>query len=273
MRHGIVRSTKGSQGMMKRWIVWTMVAAMALAGCSKHPPMSSAPMAGQKAKQEALLAYSHWMDVRLPAEAIPARIDAVRKACLDATFGACNLLAVDESDASGSITVRIVPDGVEGLTSLGSKGGKVASRRTSAEDISQAVHDTQRDRDQLEAYAKRLDDIAARKDLGVSDLLTVSHEQAEVAQKRRALENTAAEQKHRLDTNELRISYSDPRVHANRLGFSDLGDSLLDDMIEGLQGALSALAQGLPFLILGFPLALLWYWLWRKATRRWRTPR
>lgn len=256
---------------MTRWMILAVALAFGAAGCSKKevvgPP---APLAGQKAKADAMLAYSHQMDVDLPLADIAPRIAAIQQACTKGTYGACNVLTVEQGSSGGSVAVRIVPEGVESLTGIASRGGKVSSRRTSAEDISQAVHDTQRDRDQLEAYAKRLDEIAARKDLGVSDLITVSREQAEVAEKRRALMTASADQQHRLDTNYLRISFTDPHARAGRRDFGEIGDDMLDSASEGIGDALRLLAGGLPFLVIAFPLALLWWALWRRATKRWR---
>lgn len=256
---------------MKRWIVLAAALAVGLAGCSKKTTAGApAPMPGQKSSAEAMLAYSHSMSVELPTADIPPRIDAIRMACISSAHGACNLLNVDQSSTGGSITVRIVPEGVQPLAEMAGAGGKVSSRTTSAEDISDAVHETQRDRDQLEAYAKRLDDIAARKDLSVTDLIAVSKEQAAVAEKRRILDNAAADQHHRLDTNLLRISFNDPRARASRREFGDIGPVMVDSALDGTADALAALAEGLPYLIIAFPLAWLWWLAWRKVTRRWR---
>lgn len=256
---------------MNRWIVLAAAFAVGIAGCSKKQTASApAPVAGQKSTADAMLAYSHYVEVQLAFADIPARIEAIRTACTHGTHGACNVLNVDQASAGGSITVRIVPEGVAPLTSLAGQGGKEVSRRTNAEDISEAVHDTQRDRDELEGYAKRLDEISARKDLSVSDLIAVSKEQAALAEKRRMLDNTAADQKHRLDTNLLRISFSDPRARHGDRDLGDVGAGMYDGALDGASEALELLAEGLPFLVIAFPVALLWWALWRKATRRWR---
>ena len=44
--------------------------------------------------------------------------------------------------------------------------------------------------------------------------------------------------------------------------------NLLDNLADGTAEALEKGSYVLPFLILAFPLALLWVWLWRKFVRR-----
>jgi hypothetical protein len=258
---------------MNRWVIVVGALAVGLAGCSKKDVASApAPVAGAKAHGDAMLAYSHYMVVNLPWTEMASHLEAVRTACVNNAHGACNVLGVEQSKVRGSITVRVVPEGVEPLASLAGRGGKISTRQTTAEDISDAVHDTQRDRDELEAYARRLDEIAARKDLSVTDLIAVAKEQAGIAEKRRALETTAAGQKQRLDTNRLQITFYDPHAREDRPEFGDIGSDMVDRAVEGTSEALELLAESAPFLVLAFPLALVWWGLWRKATRRWRKP-
>jgi hypothetical protein len=258
------------EGMvMKSWQIVTLALAIALSGCSKKQVNAPAPFPGDKSSNGAMLAYEHTLDIDLDREAIAPRIQAVRAACVGSSFGPCNVLALKESDASGSITVRVGPDGVARLTTLASEGGKIASRQTRAEDIGRAVHDTQRDRDELEAYAKRLDELSTRKDLSVGDLIALSREQAGVAEKRRALEATSATQQNRLDTNLLRLEFRDKDYVGNG-ALGGLWERTVDQTKEGVGDALPMLGYGLPFLIVAFPLALLWWGLWRRVTRRWR---
>lgn len=255
---------------MNRWHVVVLVVAVGLTGCSKKmalPP--PAALAGERSTNGAMLAYEHSMDINLDHGAIAGRMQAVRNACVQASFGPCNVLDLSENEAGSSLTVRIVPEGVAKLSSLASEGGKVASHHMRAEDIGKAVRDNQRERAELETYAKRLDDLSARKDLAVADLIALSREQAAVAEKRRGLEDTAATQQNRLDTNRVTFSFHDRDYQANG-ALGDLGENIKDQAREGLGEALPMLAYGLPFLVIAFPLALLWWGLWRWATRRWR---
>jgi hypothetical protein len=255
---------------MKRWHIVVLALAVGLTACSRKQ-VASAParFEGEKATNGAMLAYEHSLDIDLDSGAIAPRIQAVRAACVGASFGPCNVLGLTESNRGGSLTVRIAPEGVARLTALASEGGKIASRRTRAEDIGRAVHDTQRDRDELEAYAKRLDELAARKDLSVSDLIALSREQAGVAEKRRAQEATSATQQNRLDTNLLTFAFRD-RDYVGSGALGGLWENAVEQTKEGIGEAIPMLGFSLPFLILAFPLALLWWGLWRRVTARWK---
>jgi len=255
---------------MKPWHVVLLALAVGLAGCSKKQ-VAAAPAAfeGDTSSNGAMLAYEHTLDIDMDRVAISPRIQAVRAACVAGSFGPCNVLKLSESDSGGSLTVRIVPDGVARLTALASEGGQVASRRTRAEDIGRAVHDTQHDRDELDAYAKRLDELSARKDLSVSDLIALSREQAGVAEKRRALEAKSATQQNRLDTNLLTFEFRD-RDYVGSGALGGLWENTVQQTKEGIGEAVPMLGYSLPFLVLAFPLALLWWGLWRRVTRHWR---
>jgi hypothetical protein len=192
----------------------------------------------------------------------------VRDACEAQRFGACNVLRMQQGEWRSSLTVRATPGAIEPLVSMAGQGGRLASRETHAEDLADAVGDNQRKQAQLDAYAKRLDELASRKDLAVADLITLSHEQAQVQQQRESLQGEAAMQQRRLDTNLLELDFHDADAgsRGHRLGESFRG--MLDRLIEGIDDALSTLAYGLPFLLLALPLALAWRWAWRRITGR-----
>jgi hypothetical protein len=255
---------------MKGWRIALLAMTLVMAGCSEKR-VASAPGAteGERGRPGAMLAYEHSLDIDLDRNVIGQRIKAMRAACVGSTFGACNVLSIGETESGGSLKLRIVPDGVERMADMAGQGGKVSSRETRAEDIGKAVQDTQREREQVDVYSKRLDDLAARKDLSVSDLITLSREQAEVLQKRRALDETAATQQMRLDTNLITFNFRD-RSYDGPGALGNLWHTMAEQMKEGIGEALPGAAFCLPFLILAFPVALLWWVLWRWATRRWR---
>lgn len=254
--------------MQKTW-TWLAVLLLALcaAGCASKDAKAPS-VAGAKATGGAMLAYTHTVSVRMSANAIDARVTAVRDACTSGKFGACNLIDVRQREGSGHLEVRIVPEGVQGMIDLAAQGGRVTEHETQAEDIGPAVEQTQRDRAQLEQYTHRLDELAARKDLPASDLIALAHEQAEVAVKRQALDDTAAGQQRRLDTNLLTLGFSDSSRASYRGDAMETWDSIVDRTIEGFFDAVGLLGYGVSFLVIAFPLALFWRWGWRKATRK-----
>jgi hypothetical protein len=254
---------------MKGWQVALLVMALVTTGCARQQGGAPGNVTGEKGSPGAMLAYEHVLEISLDRKLVSPRITALRSACIKATFGTCNVLAIGETERGGSLTLRLVPEGVARMTALAARDGNVSSRQTQAEDIGKAVHDTQRDLAQLDAYAGRLDDLAARKDLAVTDLIALTREQAEVAEKRRVIEAAAAAQQLRLDTNLMTFNFRDPG-YAGRGALGDLWENVVERMKEGIGEALPGVAYCLPFLILAFPVALVWWMLWRRATRRWR---
>lgn len=252
---------------MRRVFFSVLAALLMVATASCDRKSSVAPMAS-KPTGASLLAYTYSVTVRLDADAIGKQLTALRDACSSGTMGDCNLMAVTQKDAFANITVRIAPEGVQRMITLASHGGALVENEVRAEDLSVDVAKTQRDSETLEQYARRLEDVSARRDLPAADLIALGHEQAEVAVKRQALADTTASQRRRLDTNLLSIDLVDASRASRGGEASGSWRAILDRSVEGLFDAAGFLAYGLPFLVLTFPLALLWRWCWRKATRR-----
>ncbi|MES2820437.1 MAG: DUF4349 domain-containing protein [Pseudomonadota bacterium] len=255
---------------MKAWKGCAFLALVLLAGCSQPgEDLAGAPIGGERAKAGAFLAYEHQVGISLDPAQIEQRLAAVREACQDERFGACDLLGIEQNAGgyrSASLSLRIVPDGVDKLLALAVEGGSLESRRTQAEDLAQAVSDTQQQRQRLERQHQTLLAFQERKDLSVSDMLALARELAEVEVQLAASQQDAAQQQRRLDTNLLILDFSSaPPGRLSRLG--QAFDNLADNIAEGAGQALEMLGYGLPFLVILFPLALLLHWLWRRITR------
>ena len=150
------------------------------------------------------------------------------------------------------------------MVTLAAEGGKLGQRITRAEDLADAVADVRRRQDRLQAQQQRLDELAKRKDITVSDLIALSKEQAGIENELQALAQVAAGQQHRLDTNRVTLNFrsSDGANQASRFSrmFSNLGTNLVDGTADALERA----SYVLPFVILAFPVVWLWVWLWRR---------
>ncbi|WP_430390714.1 DUF4349 domain-containing protein [Dyella sp. 20L07] len=250
--------------------LWTVAVLMVvlLTSCSKKQEVAPGAMTGETPKAGAKLAYEHNIAIELPGAQVAARVSAVRDACDSQRFGACNVLRLQQRGANASLVVRALPGAIEPLVALAGQGGRFASRETRAEDLADVVEDNQQKQVQLDAYAKRLDELAARKDLAVADLISLSHEQAQVKQQREALQSDAATQQRRLDTNLLEMSFTDADAGSRGHRLSESLGDLLDRLLSGIDDAISALAYGLPFLVLALPVGLAWRWAWRRISGR-----
>lgn len=247
-----------------------LLLAFLLAACSRKQELAppAAAIGGETSKAGAQLAYEHRLTLHLPKDALAQRLGAAREACESARFGECNVLRIEQSTGDASITVRIVPAGVEPLVALAAQGGEVGERQTTAQDLAPAVADNQRRQARLQAQQRHMEELAARKDITVADLIALGKEQAAIESELQSLEQEAAGQQRRIATNlvtlDMRPAGADTR--GSRLRQS-LGE-ILDQFTDGAASAIEALSYGLPFLLLGFPLLLLWLWSWRRFARR-----
>ena len=245
-----------------------LLGSLALSACSPSERSSSAEVAGAKGKAGALLAYEHELSLSLPSAQIATRVEATREACEQASFGACNILRLEQGQYRSRIILRIAPEGVEPLVKLASEGAELGERITTAEDLADAVADVQRQQDRLKAQQRRLDELAARRDISVSDLVVLSREQVTIENELLALAQTAAGQQRRLDTNRVTLDFQPSDSAQRQSNLKQAFANLLDNLSDGTAQALEKGSYALPFLILAFPLAMLWVWLWRKFIRR-----
>lgn len=254
---------------MKPWMVFPLIA---LVGCSPPPgtPGGSA-LQGERNKADSYLAYEHHVAIELPAEHIGERLAATREACLSERFGACSLLAAQQSSGNaprGELTLRIVPDGVEAITGLASEGGELTSRSTRAEDLAQAVADNRRQHEQLLRQQRTLQQFEQRQDLAVADLLALAREQAALEVQLQAIAQEAAQQQRRLDTNLLTLNFTSPYESSPLGRIGEAVSRLQDNLAEGTANVIEFIGYSLPFLIVLFPLALGLRKLWRRLTQR-----
>lgn len=185
-----------------------LLAALLLGGCSPKEYSESTPINGEQGRAGALLAYEHELSLAMPLALLAPRMQATRQACESAQFGACNILRIEENSDGGTIVLRIAPSGVEPLVKMVAEGGQLGRRITSAEDLADAVADVRRRQERLQAQQKRLDELAARKDITVGDLITLTKEQASIENELQELAQIAAGQQRRLDTNRVTLNFS-----------------------------------------------------------------
>lgn len=260
---------------MRMSFLLVLAFAAIAAGCSNKAVEEAPVVSGETAAAGSALAYEHRVSVSLAPEVLESRMHAVRAACGDARFGACQLLRFEQQFGrypSGLLDLRAAPGAIEPLVEMAADAGAVGSRSTHAEDLSQAVADGAQELQQLEARRTQLDAFRARKDLAVADMLALAQELAAIETQRAELEKAAAGRNRRIETNLLSIDW---RSHEFRSRWATVVEAFADAAgaaTDGMAEAIGWLAFGLPFLLVAFPLALLWRGLWRRATRPKRDP-
>jgi hypothetical protein len=217
------------------------------------------------------LAYQHDVTVRIGPSSVAGNLARTREACVAQKFGQCEVLG-EQLEAgevpSGQLSMRAVPDAVSPLVGMAANGGKVAERRTSAEDLAEAVRDNGLRRKRLELQHAKLSEILSRRDAKVADLLTVTQRLAEIEAEMQQAEQEAAQQQRRITTNRLTvhfeaempaISIDQPSQIGQALrGLTRTWDASIAFLITTLVGGLLPV-----LLLLGFAV-----WLLLKLRRR-----
>ncbi|NZA24865.1 DUF4349 domain-containing protein [Luteimonas sp. SJ-92] len=215
-----------------------------LAGCQKasEQSLSYASPAAAKLQHEsardgddgtgaaggAMLAYEHSAGIRLPAVAIAPRQRAVQEACNARKFGDCVVLGMHQQGGdypSASISVRIVPEGVEPMIALAGEGAELGERSTRAEDLAVVVRDNALARDRLRRELQRLEEFQQRRDLAVADMIALSERLAATQAQLEAAEREGAQHRRRIDTQLLSLDFRPPGGQAGR---SEIGQALRD---------------------------------------------
>lgn len=267
--------------MRHAWVP-VMCALLLAAGCSKQVEMASgfagaaAPVAAEASMAadadasdgRAYLAYEHEAGVNLPAADIPARLRAVQAACNDARFGTCVVLAVRQQGGdwpSATLSVRVVPAGVEPLIALASAGAEPGHRSSRAEDLAVVVRDNTLAQARLHKERERLLAFQARPDLAVADMIALSKQLAETESQLEQAQQTGAQHQRRIDTQLLTLEFQPTALQANR---NEVWRALRDSgqtLSAGLAWTIRAALFLLPLLAVLATLVL--------AVRRWRQRR
>lgn len=257
-----------------RYAALALVVVLLGSGCGKKSNLeassASAPAVTGVVDEASMLAYEHNVDFEFPLGSLGAHMAEVRDACLSGQHGECELLEFSKSSGrspAGTLRLRAEPKAIEPLLEQAGSGGRQTSRVTRAEDLARAVADNRRQGDQLDRQISLLSELRQREDLSVSDLLALARETSQLEAQLQANERASAMQSRRLQTNLLTINFASkwqPESKSSRLADALRGS--LDALVDGIEEVIGMLAFGLPFLLVAFPLALAWRWLWRRAT-------
>ena len=191
-------------------------------------PGRAADSAAGTAQLQAMLAYEHDVEVRLPAEQIPQRLKSVQSACASGKFGACVVLGVSQQGGdspNASLKMRVVPAGVEPLIAAAGNEDEIGSRNTRAEDLAVAVADNTLLQDRLRRQHARLSQFQQRDTLAIADMITLSQQLAETEAQLEAATREGAQYKRRIETQLLTITFVPPGGESGR---GEIGQAFRD---------------------------------------------
>lgn len=232
------------------------VALFAICACSNKEMAAGAPTKNvappTQSPQDAFLAYEHDVAIELAAADIQARMQAVQASCQSGKFGDCAVLDVRQSagdSPSGSLTVRIAPQGVEPIIGQAAQGAAIGSRSTHAEDLAQVVADNDLQQLRLQKEHAKLLEFQQRKDLAVADLLAISKQLSEIEAGLETAQREGAQHRRRIDTQRVTLDFQPPGGQRGRSeivqAFFDFGSILsvsIAWMIRAFAGLLPLLA-------------------------------
>jgi hypothetical protein len=273
-----------------RSVVIVAVFTVLLGACAKRANEESQPYAArlelpkvaniqserrQDASNHNTLAYEHHLQIEIDKALLAARIEAVKAACVADKETGCTLLEISNQNSEdvpqGSIKVRIAPAGVDTLAKLAGEGGRVAHRQTTAEDLAQPIADTERQLALLNLHRERLTEFMRRKDISVSDLITVSRELAGVQSQLDSFGSQHANLRRRVDTELLTITWTPP-PETYRSAQSPVLDALKSfgaNFKEAISQVITFLAYVLPWLLIAIPAVVLLRGAWRRGGAWW----
>lgn len=253
-------------------LYWFFPALVMIAGCSKAGHEYAAADAGATlaSPQGAYLAYEHRVQLQTPGAQIAPRLKAITEACQSGKYGDCAVLEISQQGGdtpSGSIEVRVAPQGVEPIIALASEKGEITTRNTKAEDLAQQVADTQLLQARLKNEHGRLLEYQQRKDLVVADLLTISGRLSEIEAGLETANRDAAQQHRRVDTQLVTMDFSSTSSQRSR---SEIGRALSESggiFTTSLAYLIRVIAGLLPVVVVGG--VALWgvMALWRRRKR------
>lgn len=258
--------------MHHRGLGIALLALLAIAACSKKvsEDVGTRAVAGMENAPGQFLAYEHDVRIRLPESELAARVAQVRDACQSGARGECTVLGEEVNAGewpSASLTLRVVPTGVEPLVAMAAAEGKIAQRSTRAEDLAEAVRDTGMREQRLRVQHDRLSELAGRKDASAEDLILLSRELATIESELQQVQQESAQQQRRVRTNLLTIGFQSDRVTAASSQLAQAFGEALDVLDRSAAVLVVVLVALLPFLLVGGILFLVIRRLWRRRRR------
>lgn len=217
------------------------------------------------------LAFEHYYRVRLQEDLIRSRFQATVDQCTMEGFFGCTLVeaSLDEEREyiSASVQLRIESEGVAPLVSIAAEDDEIASQYSRAEDLAEAVMDTDKRLEMLKSYRERLEALESRAAGDIESLIRVSSELAKVQSDIERVEGTRTDLQKRLDLDLLNIHF-----------YADSEDDLIAPIARALDRFLYNISAGASSIINAIAWALPWAasllltffflrWLWRRTRR------
>ena len=213
------------------------------------------------------MAYVHSLVVDVREDQIATSVTQILDACKSDRANNCTVLESEVSSGAyptGSIRVRINPQGVEALLNLTASLGIVDSQRMEAEDLTEVIADTESRLAMLLSFRENLQSLELQASEDIDSLIKISSEMTRIQPEIEQLTGEAAYQRQRTETDIVNIRF----VARGQVGFwSPISSSLSDfrvNLSEGIASAISGIAYVVPWLLVILPIILLLRYILRR---------
>ncbi|WP_244474905.1 DUF4349 domain-containing protein [Methylobacterium sp. Leaf99] len=263
--------------------------AALLGGCSDARPPApevASPLPSMQANRSAAakLAFTHDLTLGLPPDRVAPHFAAARNRCLSDTGLGCVLVSSSLEDGArpsgrpqAQIQVRLPHESVAPYVAFltaplpGEAAGDVVLRRqaTRADDLTTPLEDGDRRLAQLTAYRARLDELAAKSDTRVEDLIRIAGELSKVQSQVEEGEARQRGLQRRVDTEIVSVFFHSDGARSGAFApvedaWSQAGQTFGASAGDALRFAVASLPW-LPVAAIGLLLVRV---LWRLRRRR-----
>jgi len=222
------------------------------------------------------LAYTHTIALALKNEEINPTHTKLVNACEQDTKFNCAILnssvsigdSSGRSRSSGSLTLRLLPEGVAYFESLLKSQGELISRSSKAEDLADSILDTKKRIDMLQSYRDNLLELEDRPDNTIDALVKITSELATVQNKLEYAQGQKAKMMQRVTSDLLIIHLHMPYGTSSfwepvSYSLEEFGENLS----EGIATVITFAAYCIPWSIFLFLLFLLLRFVWRMLRK------
>jgi len=217
------------------------------------------------------LAYKHDISITLEKSKLAKVFKSVIDTCTADTEHNCIIMESQLTGgdyAYGIVRLRVSPKGVPKYRKLAADEGDVASETTEAEDLTDAVVDTEKRLEMLASYQAKLKELEKNPNIDIESLIKIASEIAEVQTQIEFSKGQKAKLYQRVTMDVLTISLNTPRDAYYISPLSEALSSFVSDLSEGLAILITASAYLLPWLIvIGFIVGFIRFLIIKRKTK------
>ncbi len=229
-----------------------------------------------------LIAYIHSVGLNLPVKSIEPTLNDHLARCKAAGPSTCIVInssynTYSDDQAQASLQLKAKPDWIDtflgGLEAQAAAAkGEIASRNTSAEDLTVQIIDTDARLNAQLTLQGRLEKLLAERPGELKDVLETERELARVNGEIDSLKSVLAALRQRVSLSELNLGYQTKVNPVSSGALNPLADafgSFFYNLSAALAAVITVFAYGLPWLLLGG--VFLWIWLkllWPRIRRK-----